>query len=383
MDKMARNEKGYMLLLALIIMSVGTLAIGALLHYLGTSLLLATKSEETAVTYYAADAGVEHALWNMQYNGNFSLPGEGEEEVWQLPEQINGKTVEVNATKASEAGEGIYRIISTATGDDGSSASIESYISVVLPSTFNLSPFGDYAITSNGEITIRGDESSIIGDVVYVDRLRGEETITGNITQDEDGIDWWDDTQRFIDYFLSEVDESDPYPYPDPFVDATYTSMIGPLYREGFLDIYSSQIGKTLTLNGTVYVAGNLDIGKTNQDFTLDLNGHNIFVEGTIDMGGKTTIEGSGTIIAIGDVFFSPNIASGEGDFLFTMSVEGWTQLNPGNDYYGSVAGNTEITLQPGTHIEWVDPGSVGYELPQGESGGQPTIGILTYDIIG
>ena len=43
------------------------------------------------------------------------------------------------------------------------------------------------------------------------------------------------------------------------------------------LDIYSSNSTATLTLMDTSYVTGDLDIGKTNQDFVLDLNGQTIF----------------------------------------------------------------------------------------------------------
>jgi hypothetical protein len=43
------------------------------------------------------------------------------------------------------------------------------------------------------------------------------------------------------------------------------------------LDIYSSNSTATLTLMNTFYVTGDLDIGKTNQDFVLDLNGQTNF----------------------------------------------------------------------------------------------------------
>lgn len=366
MYNISRNKKGYVLLMAIIIMVIGALMIGALLSYLETSLTLANRGEETAATYYAADAGVEEALWNMLHNGSYSLPGDGEVNL-PLELTINGKTVEAIVANPLVINEDIYKITSTATGNDGGSTTLESY---VLALTLNLSGFGDYAITSNGSINLQPG-TIIDGDVIYTDEITGEENITGNITQDEDGIDWWPPTQDYIDYYLAEVDESAPY--PDPLIDAKYTSTIGPLYRQGDLDIQSSETGATLTLNGTIYVTGDLDIGKTNAEFTLDLNGHTIFVESdsaaAIEIGGKTSIQGSGSIIAIGDIFFSPDIASGEDNFLFTMSVEGTTTLNPGSTYYGSIAGDTMLNLQPGIQITWMNPADVGYELSEGTSG--------------
>ena len=355
------NKKGYVLVLALVIMVIGALMIGALLSYLDTSLTLANRGEETAVTYYAADAGVEEALWNMLHNGNYSLPADGEVNL-PLELTINGKTVEAIVANPLVMDEDIYKITSTATGNDGGSTTLESY---VLAISLNLSGFGDYAITSNGSVDIKPG-TIINGDVIYADGIDGEENITGNVTQDGDGIAWWPPAQDYIDHYLAEVDESAPY--PDALINAKYTSTIGPLYRQGDLDIYSSENGATLTLNGTIYVTGNLNIGKTAQNFILDLNGQTIFVEGTLDIGGKTAIQGSGSIIAIGDVFFSPDISSGEDNYLFTMSVEGTTTLNPGSTYYGSIAGNADIDLQPGITITWINPADVGYELAEGIS---------------
>ena len=368
MDNMAKNKKGYMLPLALVIMTVGAIIIVALLNHLNTSLSLASKSEERAITYYAADSGFEDAFFFLQQGkglGNWTETGaqQWERDVYE----INDRTVAVSIVE--DTGNQTYKITSTATTDSGSSTIIESY---VFEQTFDLSPFGDNAITSNGDITIQPG-SVIVGDVLYTDSIGGEENINGNVTP-VDEIDWWLSTEEYIDYFLSQVDDSDPY--PNPSIDANSISNIGPLYRQGDLDIYSSQDGKTLTLNGTVYVTGDLNIGGP-KDFTLDLNDQTIFVEGCLTIGGATNITGSGCLIAIGDVFFSPNIASGADDFLFTMSIEGCTQLNPGSTYYGSIAGNAEVTLQPGIQLEWIAPDSVGFELPSGE----PQQEILTYDI--
>lgn len=369
MDNMAKNKKGYMLPLALVIMTVGAIIIVALLNHLNTSLLLASKSEERAITYYAADSGFEDAFFFLQQGkglGNWTETGaqQWERDVYE----INDRTVAVSIVE--DTGNQTYKITSTATTDSGTSTIIESY---VFEQTFDLSPFGDNAITSTGDITIQPG-SVIVGDVLYTDSISGEENITGNVTH-VDEIDWWPSTGEYIDYFLSQVDDSDPY--PNPSIDANYISTIGPLYRQGDLAIYSSQDGKTLTLNGTIYVTGDITIGTTNKYFILDLNDQTIFVEGALTIGDKTNIVGSGCLIAIGDIFFSPNIASSEDDFLFTMSIEGCTTLNPGSNYYGSIAGNAEVTLQPGIQLEWIAPDSVDFELPSGE----PQQEILTYDI--
>ncbi len=375
MDNMAKNKKGYMLPLALVIMTVGAIIIVALLNHLNTSLSLASKSEERAITYYAADSGFEDAFFFLQQGKVLGNWNETEAQQWERDVyEINDRTVAVSIVE--DTGNQTYKITSTATTDSGSSTIIESY---VFEQTFDLSPFGDNAITTNGDITIQPG-SVIVGDVLYTgtldcpEGLPCEETINGAVNQTAE-IEYWPESWETAQYFLSQVDDSDPY--PNSSIDANSISNIGPLYRQGDLDIYSSQDGKTLTLNGTVYVTGDLDIGNHAKEFTLDLNDQTIFVEGCLTIGGATNIAGSGCLIAIGDIFFSPNIASSAEDFLFTMSIEGFTTLNPGSTYYGSIAGNAEVDLQPNIQLKWIAPDSVDFELPSGE----PQQEILTYDI--
>ena len=105
----------------------------------------------------------------------------------------------------------------------------------------------------------------------------------------------------------------------------------------------------------TVYVTGNLDIGKINQDFILDLNYSTIYCEGDIDIGGKTTVKGSGCIIAQGDINFQPNMLSGEDDFVFVMSIFGTVDFQPRGTLYGSVAGR-EVYLGSGNILTHTNP---------------------------
>jgi len=138
---------------------------------------------------------------------------------------------------------------------------------------------------------------------------------------------------------------------------------LGPLYRDGELDIVnSSNTPATLTLTGPIYITGDTLIGKTGKDFTLDLNGQTLFVasnssdpQRALWIGGKCTIEGPGVIVAIGDIYFEPNIEAGMTDPIFIMSVSGQTLLQPGGDFYGSIAGSVEVDLQPGTSLNYPD----------------------------
>ena len=128
-----------------------------------------------------------------------------------------------------------------------------------------------------------------------------------------------------------------------------------------------------MILNGTIYVgdgAGgddcDLNFAQPGEPkaYTIDLNYNTIFAEGEIDFpSDKITLTGSGCIIAIGDIFFHPNIESGEGDFIFVCSLEGTVTFNPGGTFHGSVAGQEVVGMQPGTGITWTPPPG-GLNLP-------------------
>jgi len=389
---MVRKEKGYILLLALIIVTISALIMGGFFLYLNASLSASGRSEERSVTYYAADTGFEDAIfWLKQGKELAEWVWNEEEQQWQRePYEIYGRTVDVSVVE--DLGNLTNKIISTATAINSStSTTIEAY---VLSRWFDLSPFGENAITSQGNVKILGQKGGVQGNVTYVGTLECtgdpncEETINGTVTQVEE-IEYWPEGWEVYDYFYNDVDDLDPF--PDHLIDVFNTPIIEPLYREGNLLIQSSVKGTSATLNGTIYVTGDLEIGQHNQDFTLNLNHHTIFVEGTreidpkdgeeydtIKLDGKCTIAGSGAMIALGNIDFGPKIQTGEEDFVFLMSVEGMTTLNPMNDFHGSIGGNAKVALFPGTNLIWIDPADAGCEFPEGEF----MVRILTYDII-
>ena len=355
--RLRKDEGGYALALVLILLILVGLIIGPLLLLMTTSLMSAYRHEEGMLGFYAADAGIEDAAYKIR-NEDGNLPEYGDDP-WEYPDYpaiyLNDSEVHVAIQRVSsdDPDDEVYRITSTATSDGGSTT-VESYVKA---DRVDLSGFGDNAITTNGTVTI----------------MPGS-TVDGTIETDPE---YWPTAEHLAAYFWEDVEDETPFAYD--FIDVDDTPSIGPLYRDGHLDIYNGgTAGVMATLNGTVYITGDLDIGKTNQDFTLDLNGQTIFVEGEIDIGGKCTITGSGCIIAVGAVTFQPNISSEEGDFVFLMSVEGTVTFQPNGDYYGSVAGNVEVTLQPGSSLTLVDPEGAGFEFP---SGGVAELDIRTYTI--
>jgi hypothetical protein len=359
---MARSKKGYSLVIVLVIMIMGVVIIGALSQYLGSSLLLATRSEERAINFYAADSGFEDACFWIQNYKDLPAWNQTGENQWERDLYVvNGRTVDVDVI---QVGNYTYKVTSSASMNDTVSTVIESYIVV---STLNLSPLGDNAITSDSDIKLLGQKGGVQGSIEYVGILdcpndpNCEDTVNGTITQYPEGIDYWPSTQNLIHYFYHQVDNLEPFPVGT--IDIAVNSTIGPLLRMDDLLIESTIKDAYSSLNGTVYVKGDLTIGGA-KDFTLNLSHHWIFCEGSIDMFAKSSVVGTGAIIAIGDIFFGPKSSSEEDQFLFIMSSEGTLQINPSTNFYGSIAGDIDVKLFPDVFMVWTDPKEAGFEFP-------------------
>jgi len=242
------SQKGQALPLALVALAIGMLVVAPFLSQAGSSLIGSRIYEQSISEQYSADAGVECAIWHLQ-SGESEVP-EGEE--LELPQfSLNSKTV--NVTIANEGGQ-IYKITSIATSDDGSSTTIESYISLTL-GFFD----GDFTIFPGGFTLDRGDEYT---GGVYAEgnvQLARDATITGSV------------------YAEGNIQLSR---------DATIT---GGVYAEG--DV---QLSEGAVINGSVCAGGNVQL---NQGATI--NG-NIYTGGDVELNQGATINGD--VYAGGDV---------------------------------------------------------------------------------
>jgi hypothetical protein len=391
---MDKGKKGGVLVLTLLVMFVGTIILGGLFMYLDTSMLLATKGEENAVSYYASDSGVEDAILWLQHEP--WLPHEEPLAGWNVscdPRNpadqpclnsytLGNRTVDVSVINPQSEGFGnnTFKITSTATADSGARTEITSYIQMA---SLDFYRYGEDVITTNCSATIRGQKSSVVGNVTYVCwvdcgadpsetdlcPVEGEdcckETVTGNVSQDNTlppGIDWWPETWAIAQYFKDQVDISKPF--SGGTIDVAVNSTIGPLYVDGNLDIYTSVDGASASLAGVVYVTGDLTMtGTAISTFTINLSDQVIFVEN----------EGA-------DIGGGPNTASAEVliDSDCTLTGSG-VHLQPLGDFYGSIAGQLEVDLWPNLYIERTDGTDLWNTLPDIDVN---LMKIITYDII-
>jgi hypothetical protein len=447
--RMARGESGYATLTAVLVLLVlGALVITPILLYMNTGLDAGQTHERRTDELYAADAGVNYALWQIKMA---NVPTEDNPTLeFDFPEGINDKDVHVELSLAELPGEEdkpAYRIVSVATTDlpppdDDTSTTVESYVTLAYSTASLL----DAAITVRGDAVIKGD---VIGDVICGGNLTvkasigtievpsnvlcgGDVSISsgggstpgwiygsvrcrGQVDNDDrvvpfpvppppyEGIldleipqvepENWPKADIFRELYWGDVENTEPYPHDTIDVAGIPTS-IGPLYRDGNLDIKNSGGLATLTLDGTIYVTGQLNItGKLidgEPNLTLDLNGQTIFceyldpVQKAIDITAKCTIKGPGCIIAVGNIGFGPKMtAGGEEDYVILMSINGWTDLHPQGDFYGAVLGDVYMDLFPADgKITYVAP-DPGDELnfPIFNTAQIKTYNIYNYDI--
>jgi hypothetical protein len=289
-----REEEGGMMVMVLVLLVVGGLVLAPLLGLMSTGLMAGQVYEKKAVELYAADAGVEDAIWRIR-NGNVEFNGDGHH-TYADPLVVNGKEVLVEIQRyAVEGSTGCdrdytYQIISTASDTNGGSTRVEAYIELLF---FNLF---EGALVSSGDITFHKD-CTVTGDVYYVGVIQGEdyEHLDGGETQVEaDLFPTQQENIAFADKFKSEAQAGGNW--------------------TGNLNIDSD---RSL---GPLYINGNLDI--TQQNITVSLNG-TIYVEGEIRASKDYTITGVGSIVAVGDIYLSKLADYGtEGDTII-MSLNG------------------------------------------------------------
>ena len=333
MKLLKNGQSGQALIMALILLVLGSLLVVPILNLAATSLNYHRVVQRHTLETYAADSGVEYALCEL---------GNDPEGYQTNPLQdsfiVTDRTVDVTA---EHLGDDIYKITSIATTDSNSSTTIESYVHISpYPAFFN------NAITSKGDIEIQPG-AVVDGDIQYEGELDNKGTITGEEIEatvenwpTADGLSnfyWVDDVISGSSIDISSGTEAAPY-------------LIGPGHTTGDLTITGSGVA---ALDGTLYVQGSL----TFQPGTgIKLNEETIYAEVDITMQPGTDLWGPGCVIAVGDVKFQPHLGTGEEAFILVMSVEGEVQFQPENDFYGSLAGNVTVNLQPNCTLNTTEP---------------------------
>jgi hypothetical protein len=378
-----RNEKGQALILALILLAVGGLILAPLLAYMRTGLTAGEVCEVKTNELYAADAGVEDAVWKIQHQVDVPTGCYLDTTRSYNITDVNGKKVAYNITRANNVTL-TYHVESIATGD-GSGTKIDAYVG-------GTSKYGDYSGLLNYVLTSPGDFycptpptpclCSKLDNLVSpgCGAPNGpNSTYTDPWPTPDIASFYWEDVKNALPYYTSDILDAKNYA----------ATGVGPLYwnRTGDLNVVNTGGNNlTLKLNGTLYIRDSTRaIFTPSQDMILDLNGQTIFVASNntggqyaLSIGGKCSVKGPGVIIAVGDIYFAPQAQiGGQADPIFILSVSGTTLLQPGGDFYGAVAGGLEIDLKSKNKVFYPSGGFESYDLnfPNGTQ-------WLTYSIV-
>ena len=317
--KLLKRQDGQIFLIALVLLAIGGLMLPPLLSFMGTGIKVSELHEEEVLSLYAADAGIEDALYVLRYlppmdptefpySGNIS--------------DINGNDVdyridiEIVGEKSRR-----YKITSNATDIlDESLTTVEVFVQV----TEIYSAYGILAL--NGDIDLGGsvgigDPSGLPtnihanGDIYSssTTTVAGNATATGTISNVDvtgnytitEHVDYevtvGIDTSTNSTYY---TDAWNTWPHYGNLSVDNYTAL-GPAYIDGDLEIKNNG---TVNLTGHVWVTGKVKISGT--------------IDSTANTSDNTSLEDMHAVVSEGDIDFSggPTIGS-DGHYIFFVSL--------------------------------------------------------------
>jgi len=376
--KTLKTEEGKVFILVLVLLVVGGLVLAPLLGLMSTGLVAGQVYERKAAELYAADAGVEDAMWKIYNPADAGFPVGCRDTEWSEPYEyeitgVNGRSV---AVTIDYLGNNVYRITSTAADEDEGDTRIVAYTSVLY---MDFSDILNYAISSDGSVTIKSG-CTVDGDVYLYDKddLDNKGSINGTVVDADEVELTWPTYEQLDGYYWPNVDHLDPLPNTLISIPSWTTQenplLLGPLLVNGNLEIKGSG---WIRLEGTIYVKGNLTFNPT-PTIHLDLNTNTLFVGGTIVLNPGVILYGSGCVIARGDIDFQPGLTGEADQYVLVLSLEGTTILNPNGDFHGTVAGDVHVQMQPGNALVWVSPYGRGLNYPIDEGEDYPPVVDLT-----
>lgn len=351
------GESGFSLPSALIVMMLGGLIVVPSLVLMDTSLGSNAVINQQDDAIYAADAGIQYAMWHLKpgYQGEFSPPGLGQQAALDFPQQINGHIVEIEIANVTEEGDtsSKYKIQSTATKDI-QNTDIVSYVSVT-PASSGSSSF-DYALCSlDGDIVLTGQtetESDEVqeGDVYAIGNLymNGQAKVNGDATTT--GIIESSGQARIT----GEPTEYDTSPPPIPTINTTE-------YRDETLEAeYNTVINHTGSWTpsaGTYPTAEGVEAGMTITNFGSWTFGDKVSVG--LGSGGNLYIGGFADVVFDDVVYVNGNLqidsfaaVSFNAPVIITGSliISGMEDVNFGSTLYigTNLTVSSQITLTMG-----------------------------------
>jgi hypothetical protein len=413
LNKFIKEEKGQVFLLALVMLLVGGLVLTPLLNYMGTGLISGEAYEKKTDELYAADAGIEDAIWQMNnygagirftqnlggddyilsglpmYHADIAdnpLPAPFDEQGWSRASysiaDVNGKSVSVEIQYL----DGITFLVESTATDENGETIVAAYVS----------PIGywgdlmDNAITSIADVSI-SPGATVSGDVQYNGNIDNKGEIIPPGVATDDPINWWPTVGELSQYYQDVLDSySGGYDNPAVPMSGTYelqidndTGTIGPMYVDGTLKITGSTTevdvdGNIIpvTLGGLIYATEGIEFKPSGLGLAIDLAYETFYTETTMFGGTHLTLRGSGCLIAGVDVDINPHMDSEPEDYILCLAITGENKFQPtSGTYYGTLAGHSIVDVQPGVDLVHTTPPRDLLNFPG--AGGGPGSGVF------
>ena len=275
------RQSGQTLIMALILLALGSLLVVPLLNQSFTNLGYHQSIECRTLNSYAADSGVEYALCKVYGN-----PGIYTETPLQESFTLNNRTVNVTANYTDS---GRFIVTSTASGGGCGSTTIitqvnlsagsfayavaaKNYMSLDNAQVDSAPDEGDGDIHSNGNIDLLGSKVVVNGDASAVGAITGKESVTGLVVEGASPIKFPGD---YAGLYETMAKEGDTHTEDMVINEDRY---LGPVYIDGNLTV---EANTTVILEGTVYVTGAITVN--NGRFEGE---ENVVAEGGITING-------------------------------------------------------------------------------------------------
>jgi len=371
-----KDEKGIALVLALVLLAVLSVLAVAMVSLGRHETTFLVKERLSDAALYIADGGVEYGINELQKSTNY----QGTSTPYSLG---NAGQFAVSVSTQGQPAD-FYVITSTGYVPNFASFQERRVVRSVVSLTEEVSPVFQYAIASQGDMTLGKDDdegqervlvnsdepqgegdiysggnillnnnTTVNGDASAVGTIttEGNSTITGERNLGSEPLDFPPiDTARYI----SEAQTGGTYNGDYKVTDNQY---LGPLYINGDLAITGNY---QVTLTGTVYVTGSVKIAGTPDNYSVT-GSETLIANSDIKIMGNAS-SGIPLVISVhGNVTLGGNIAT-QGTIIY--APEGNVDIFGNPDVNGVIVGQTVTVWGSPTITRRVD--LTGYPLPGG-----------------
>ncbi len=336
-----KSESGLALPLALVLLVVGALFVVPALALLSTTLNANQVVDQSDLELYAADAGVEKAIWHMENDGDFAFPEEGSEVTIDFDEALNGKTVSITVENEGDLG---YKIISEASGNGEGSTTVTAYVTLAAQEGGTAPSIFDFAAASlDGDVDMVGSSwiySDPRGDGDIFANLGDVNLVGSSIVEGDAGATGEINITGSADIQGEEVEGSAPL---DVTAFLTEVNALIAEYQQETQDV--SCPGVLATGDWIISTSGTYaDVPTIERDLKIQGSG-TVILSGPICVGRDIKITGSTNVIFQGPVHVGRHLdIAGSGDLEFQDSVY------VGNDL--KTTGSKDISIQAPVYVE-------------------------------